>query len=131
MDWTQYINTLYKKPGAVEHTRFFDQLPKLWKVHLKNTDGKERKTALMLLMEIVADGNASLSDEALALAGECGRNDTESIRQCYYKISKAEYHPKPLMFSNSAPALNYNPNLSDYDCLMRGEPNCMSILKTI
>jgi len=121
MDWTQYLNTLNKKPGAVEHTRFFNQLPKLWQEHLKNTDGKERKTALMLLMEIVTDGNASLCDEAMALAGKCGRSDTESIRQCYYKISKTEYHPKPLMFSNSAPVLNYNPNLSDYDCLMRGE----------
>jgi transposase len=121
MDWTQYLNTLYKKPGAVEHTRFFNQLPKLWQEYLKNAAGKERKTALMLLMEIVADGNASLSDEALSLAGECGRNDTDSIRQCYYMISKPEYHPKPLNFSNNAPPLNYNPDLTAYDSLMRGE----------
>jgi len=119
-DWTQYLNTLNKKPGAVEHTRFFNQLPKLWQEHLKNMEGKERKTALMLLMEIVDDGNVSLCDEVLALAGECGRNDTDSIRQCYYTISKAEYHPKPLMLSANVPSLNYNPNLSSYDCLMRG-----------
>ena len=121
MDWKQYIGTLCKKPGAVEHTRFFDQLPKLWQEHLKTTEGKERKTALMLLMEIVNDGNATLCDATLALAGECGRSDTDSIRQCYYRISKAEYHPKPLMFSTAAPTINYNPNLFVYDGLMGGK----------
>jgi len=119
MDWKQYIGTLCKKPGAAPHTRFFDQLPKLWQEHLKNSEGKERKTALMLLMEIVNDGNEALCDEALTLAGECGRRDTDSIRQCYYMISKAEYHPKPLSFT-ATPALNYNPNLSAYDGLMGG-----------
>ena len=26
-DWTQYVSTLCKKPGAIEHTRFFHQMP--------------------------------------------------------------------------------------------------------
>ena len=30
-DWKQYIGTLLKKPGAVEHTRFFEQIPELWR----------------------------------------------------------------------------------------------------
>jgi len=121
MDWTQYMRTLCKKPGAVGHTRFFNQLPKLWQEHLKTAQGKDRKTALMLLKEIVSDGNSALSDEALALAGECGRRDTDSVRQCYYMISKPEYHPTPLMFSSKTPMLNYNPDLSIYDSLMGGE----------
>ena len=29
-DWTQYVGTLRKKPGTVEHTRFFKQFPQLW-----------------------------------------------------------------------------------------------------
>ena len=29
-DWTQYVSTLLKKPGAVEHTRFFKQQPQQW-----------------------------------------------------------------------------------------------------
>ena len=119
-DWTQYLPTLCKKPGAVEHTRFFNQLPKLWQVYLNNTQGKERKTALMLLSEIVSDGNVALCDDALTLAGECGRSDTDSIRQCYYMISKIENHPAPLNIF-SAPTLSYNPNLSAYDSLMGGE----------
>ena len=63
MDWTQYIGTLCKKPGAVPHTRFFDQMP-LWREHLRQTQGKERKSALMLLSEIVSDGNAALCEDA-------------------------------------------------------------------
>ena len=120
LDWTQYVGTLCKKPGAVEHTRFFNQLPKLWREHLKNTHGKERKSALLLLREIVEDGNAGLCDEAITFAGECGRWDSDSLRQCYYKISKKEYHPQPLMLSADTPALNYNPQLSDYDSLTGG-----------
>lgn len=120
-DWQQYMSILCKKPGAVEHTRFFNQIPKLWQVHLKATSGKERKTALMLLMEIVQDGNTELCDSVLDLARRYGRNDTESLRHCYYTLSKKEYSPKPLKFSVSTPVLNYNPDLSAYDNLMGGD----------
>lgn len=120
MDWTQYLGTLCKKPGAVEHTRFFDQLPKLWQTHLLETKGSERKSALMLLSEIVSDGNAFLSDEAVQFAYENGRRDTDSIRQCYYNIARKENHPKPLLFHMNTPAFNYHPDLSVYDHLTGG-----------
>lgn len=29
-DWKDYLPTLVKKPGTTEHTRFFNQMPKLW-----------------------------------------------------------------------------------------------------
>lgn len=121
MDWTQYVGTLCKKPGAIEHTRFFHQMPQLWQQHLAQTQGKERKTALQLLNEIVSDGNAPLSVDALMLARENGRTDTDSLRQCYYMIAKKEYRPEPLDLLTSTPALNYNPNLSAYDSLTGGE----------
>lgn len=57
-DWTQYVSTLCKKPGAIEHTRFFHQMPQRWQDYLASTKGKERKSALQLLSEIVADGNS-------------------------------------------------------------------------
>lgn len=120
MDWTQYLPTLCRKPGAVEHTRFFDQLPKLWQAHLLQTKGAERKSALILLSEIVSDGNAFLSDEAVQFAYENGRNDTDSIRQCYYNIARKENHPRPLLLPMNTPVLNYNPDLSAYDHLTGG-----------
>jgi hypothetical protein len=120
MDWKQYLPVLAQKSGATPHTRFFDQLPKLWQEHLKNTQGKERKTALMVLTEIVSDGNEELCDEALSLAFECGRTDADSIRQCYYIVSKAENHPHPLVLSSSPPIIAYQPNLTVYDGLTGG-----------
>ena len=72
----------------------------------------------MLLSEIVRDGNLNLSDEAISMASECGRADTDSIRQCYYMISKLESHPKPLDIT--ATTINYNPNLNAYDSLTKG-----------
>ena len=69
--------------------------------------------------EIVSDGNAELCEDALALAGENGRTDADSIRQCYYLIAKKERRPLPLKLPT--PVLNYNPSLSVYDGLMGGD----------
>ena len=118
-DWTQYVTTLCRKSGAIEHTRFFHQMPDGWQSYLSQSQGKERKSALQLLNEIVSDGNAELCEDALALAGENGRTDADSIRQCYYLIAKKEHRPVPLKLPT--PALNYNPSLSVYDGLMGGD----------
>lgn len=118
-DWKQYLPVLVQKPGATEHTRFFGQMPKLWQEYLKTAKGKERKSALMLLMEIVQDGNEALCDEALELANEYGRIDTDNIRQCYLLIAKPENYPQPLRLTSTPPLLNYCPDLSVYDCLSR------------
>jgi len=121
IDWKQYIGVMCKKPGGAVHTRFFDQIPKLWRKHLTAATRRERKSSLLVLQEIVRDGNESLASDALALAHECGRLDADSIRQCYYMISKAEHRPAPRSLSSKTPALGYNPDLIAYDGLMGGE----------
>lgn len=93
-------------------------MPDGWQTYLSQSQGKERKSALQLLHEIVSDGNAQLCEDALALACENGRTDADSIRQCYYLIAKKEHRPVPLKLPT--PALNYNPNLSAYDGLIGG-----------
>jgi hypothetical protein len=121
-DWKQYLPILLRKPGATEHTRFFDQMPKLWQNYLRNTRGGERKSALLLLSEMVSDGNEALCDDALELAGEYGRPNNDSIRQSYYLIAKPESHPRPLHLSTQPPLLNYRPDLAVYDSLTTGAP---------
>jgi len=119
-DWTQYVSVLCRKPGAIEHTRFFQYMPEQWRSYLASSQGKERRSALQLLEEMVKDGNAELCDDALQLAMENGRTDADSIRQCYYLIAKKEYRPDPLVLHNP-PVLDYHPNLSAYDSLMGGD----------
>jgi hypothetical protein len=119
-DWKDYLPSLVKKPGATEHTRFFNQMPKLWQEYLKSVKGKERKSALLLLLEIVQDGNEALCNDAMELAGEYGRLDTDNIRQCYLLISKPENYPQPLKLATEPPLLNYLPDLSVYDSLTGG-----------
>jgi transposase len=116
-DWRTYLPALTKKPGAVPHTRFFNQMPKLWQEHLRSINNRERKSALTVLMEIVKDGNDSLCDDALELAQENGRTDSDSIRQCYYLISKQENYPKELKLSSSPTRSGYTPDLYAYDIL--------------
>jgi len=109
-----------KKPGATEHTRFFNQMPKLWQDYLRSVTGRERKSALLLLSEIVQDGNEALCDDALELAGEHGALNSDNIRACYLFISKPERSPQPLNLSGAPPLLNYRPDLSVYDSLTGG-----------
>jgi len=118
--WKTYLPTLIRKPGATEHTRSFDQMPKLWKDYIKSVHGRDRKSALMLLSEIVDDGNELLCDEALEMAHGYGKVDTDNIRQCYMFISRPEYHPSPLKLSSEATLSNYSPDLSAYDVLYSG-----------
>ena len=113
--WQVYLPLLLRKPGATPHTRFFDQLPKLWQSHLKAVDGAERTDALRLLAEIVADGNDDMCDDVLEMAEECGKFDIDSLRQCYLFIQKPEHHPNPLDIDS--PKLNFSPDLSVYDGL--------------
>lgn len=123
-DWREYLPVLAKKPGAVPHTRFFNQMPKLWQEHLKTLDNRGRKSALVVLMEIVTDGNDILCDDALELAADNGRIDADSIRQCYYIISRQEHYPNPLELMSNPPISGYTPDLASYDSLYtakRGE----------
>lgn len=96
-------------------------IPQQWQTLFRQTHGRERKNALQLLSEIVSDGNAELCDDVLSLAEENGRTDTDSIRQCYYLISKREFHPEPLRFQTAVPQFHYDPSLSAYDSLTGGD----------
>lgn len=88
MDWTQYVRTLCRKPGAAEHTRFFSAMPLPWQSYLSQTRGQERKSALQLLDDIVRDGNAEFCVDILTLAQQNGRSDVDSVKQCYYSLLK-------------------------------------------
>lgn len=123
MDWTQYIRTLCRKPGAAEHTRFFSAMPLPWQDYLVQTKGAKRRSALQLLEDIVRDGNADCCVDILALAQQSGRSDVDSVRQCYYSLLKEDKPPEPLELLSKVPTLNYTPNLSVYDKLTGGDAN--------
>ena len=119
-DWTLYIGTLLRKPGAAEHTRFFKQMPEHWQGLLRDTKGTERRNALQLLGEIVAEGNRGLCEDVLELAKDCGRTDADSLRQCYYMLSKREFRPAPVELKTPLPLIRYEPDLSGYNKLTGG-----------
>lgn len=120
-DWKQYITLLCKKPGALEHTKFFSQMPELWRQHLLSIDRKERKTALNLLREIVMDNSLDAGSQALSIARLYGKTDTESIRQCYYHLTHETSVLEPCKFTAETPVINYEPELESYDKLALSE----------
>ncbi len=123
MDWTQYIKTLCRKPGAVEHTRFFSAMPQQWQDYLAQVKGSERRNALQLLDDIVRDGNANCCVDILELTLQNGRSDVDSVKQCYYSLLKEGKTPEPLYLLSQVPTLNYNPDISVYDELTRRNDN--------
>ena len=119
-DWKQYLRTLVNKPGGAEHTRFFNQMPKLWQEYLKGTHGQQRKSALMLLEQIVREGNEALCDESLEMAQSFGTPNNDNIRQCYLFLSCREADIEPLQLASNPPIMNYRPDLNAYDELLGG-----------
>ena len=116
-DWRVYIDTWIKKPGGLEHTRYFDKMPQYWKEYLLTTKGKERKSALILLKEIISNGDDELANDVIELAREQGRADVDSLRQCYRQISEKEYWPPELELKAAIPRIDFEPNLNAYDNL--------------
>ena len=90
------MKTLLRNPGAAEHTRFFTSMPAGWQKYISETSGKERKSALQLLCDMVNDGNSATCDEILNLANQRGRSDVDSVKQCYYSLLKDRKRPEPL-----------------------------------
>jgi transposase len=120
-NWMQYLETWQKKPGGLEYTRYFETMPQHWRDYLLGTKGRERKSALALLTEIVNDGNDGIADDVLELAREQGRVDIDSVRQCYRFISEQEFRPGELALEQEIPRLKFEPDLRSYDSLMGGE----------
>ena len=87
---------------------------------MKSVAGKERKSALMLLSDIVKDGNEDMCDGVIEMAAMYGLPDNDSIRQCYILMSKPGDYPPPLELTVNPPMLNYHPDLSVYDGLAGG-----------
>lgn len=119
-DWTKYIGVLLKRPNALEDAVFFRKMPQQWQIYLSDTHGKDRRDALQLLQDIVQDGNAADCDALLTLATETGKRDVDTIRQCYYSLSKERKRPAPLHLEQRIPCFSYSPNLSAYDRLTGG-----------
>ena len=117
MDWRQYMKTLLRKPGAAEHTRFFTTMPVGWQKYISETSGKERRSALQLLCDIVRDGNSDSCDEILNLARQSGRSDVDSVKQCYYSLLKDRKRPEPLGSPGSldSPGILGSPGLLESD----------------
>lgn len=118
--WQVYLPTLLCKPGALEHSRFYDSMPMLARNFLTRLQGQERKKGIKLLMEMVAEGGPELCIQVLELAAEKGRWNPDNVRQIFCFLAKKDETPEPMKLETPGPALNYEPDLTAYDQLARG-----------
>ncbi|MBN4051123.1 hypothetical protein JYT99_02970 [bacterium AH-315-E09] len=120
-DWKQYLKLMSVKPGAIEHTKFYNQIPKLWREHLLKVEKKEKKKVLLLLKEAIDRNELENIDTALELSQLYGRTDADSIRQCYYNLTIDDNSKAPCNINIDVPIMNYDPPLSAYDNLLEKE----------
>lgn len=119
--WEHYLPTLMFKPGALEHSRFYDTMPFLARNFLTSLKGRERKKGVALLMEMLEDGGLELCLQVLGEAAEKRKHDPDDVRQLYCVLAKKEPAPEPMELGTPGPELNYDPDLSAYDRLTTWE----------
>lgn len=122
-DWRQYISLLIHKPGGLEYTKFFDELPRTWRDHLKNTYKDERRNCLKILKQALDEDKLDASIDAIKIAYSKGRPTSENIKQIYYHFSKYRNVTKPISIDKSVPIATYNPTLAVYNKLTGGSSN--------
>lgn len=117
MNWLPYLKTLAQKPGALLNTSFYGSLPGLWQQYLKQTDNRTRKSAILLLMNIIKENKLDAGTEALEMAGLYGRTDPDSVRQLYYHLTHRTEMAMP--FDSPLASYHYNPSLTVYNGLLK------------
>ncbi|MDK2897116.1 MAG: hypothetical protein PWP04_1236 [Candidatus Atribacteria bacterium] len=83
MKWYPYLEVMAKRPKAIKYTRFFNELPDIWKDYLESQDRERKKltiTALMKMME--GDDEEGLVNATRALAETLRRG----VRDIYSKV---------------------------------------------
>jgi len=122
MNWLPYLNALARKPGALLNTTFYSSLPDPWQRYLKQTDNRTRKSAILLLTNMIKENKLDTGTEALEMAGLYGRTDPDSVSQLYYHLTHRTETWMP--FVSPLASYRYNPSLTVYNGLLKvGERN--------
>lgn len=129
MKWYPYLEVMAKRPNAIKYTRFFNELPDIWKNYIdsQNTEGK--KQSIKALMKMI-DGNDTKglinATKAIEETLNNNVNDIDSIIATYYRIKNignSEINAiKEINLKDSIPKVSeYKTDISIYDFLYKRE----------
>lgn len=126
MNWLPYLETLSKRPTAIKYTKFFNDLPDIWKDYISSQNKEGKKNSILMLKKIIEDNKENgldLSVKALKKALSAGVHDTDSIMVTYYRLKNSEFCNNAINeinISKSIPAIKeYKFDINVYDSLCR------------
>lgn len=126
MKWLPYLETLSKRPTAIKYTRFFNELPDIWKNYISSHDKEGKKSCIIALMRIIEDSRENgiqLSVKALKETLSAGVTDVDSLMVTYYRIKNFESFDNAIneinINKNMAPMKKYKVDINVYDSLCK------------
>lgn len=90
MKWYPYLEIMAKRPNAIKYTRFFNELPDIWKNYIDNQSAEDKKKSIKALMKMIEkDDEKELTKATLAIEETInnGVTDIDSIIATYYRIN--------------------------------------------
>lgn len=124
MKWLPYLETLSKRSTAIKYTKFFNELPSIWKDYISSQDKEGKKSSILTLMRIIEDNEKNgldLSVKALKETLSAGVKDTDSIMITYYRIKNTEFSNNVLneinISDNISSMKEYKVDINVYDSL--------------
>ncbi len=125
MKWYPYLEVMAKRPKAIKYTRFFNELPLMWKNYLESQDRERKKltiTALMKMMEGDDEEGLINATRALEETLRRGVSDIDSVLVTYYRIKNQGSPIKEIEVPDSVPPVKeYQVDIGVYDSLYRKE----------
>jgi transposase len=126
MKWHPYLEVMAKRPNAIKYTRFFNELPDIWKNYIDSQDIEGKKRSLKALMKMIEGDNTEGLINATKAIGETlnnGVSDIDSIIATYYRIKNVGNAAiNEINLKDNVPKVKeYKPDISVYDSLYKKE----------
>jgi len=115
IDFENYIGALSRKPRAFLASPYFQTLPELIQIYLKNCGYADLKRMLLALVPIIREGK--INDAAMVLELSTIRNSDDF--SAAYRALTEDLSPLPSVTTSSTPAQQpYLPKLDPYSALL-------------
>lgn len=126
MKWYPYLEIMAKRPNAIKHTGFFNELPDIWKNYINSQNTEEKKKTIKALMKMIeGDDEKGLTNATLAIEKTInnGVTDVDSIIATYYHIkNKGNIAINEINLKDNVPRIKaYKTDINIYDSLYKKE----------
>lgn len=115
---------IIQKINALEHTEFYQTLPKIWKKFLSDQDKEQKKRILQILGKMLLDSSIEIATAVLQDAKIAGTLAPDSILTIFYRYQECDFNKKNELedLPENTPSIKeYDIDLKRYDKFLGGK----------